>query len=64
MDEVEAMLPYRNATKTFLSIFELQKVFAWQISNGIKKKHKKQEMEMEIEAEGYARKHSLSLYCH
>jgi hypothetical protein len=27
MDVVEALIPYRNATKTFLSIFDLEKIF-------------------------------------
>jgi hypothetical protein len=27
MDVVEALLPYRNATKTFLPIFHLEKIF-------------------------------------
>jgi hypothetical protein len=27
MDVEEALLPYRNATKTFLSIFNLEKIF-------------------------------------
>jgi hypothetical protein len=27
MEVVEALLPYRNATKTFLPIFDLEKIF-------------------------------------
>jgi hypothetical protein len=33
MDAVEALLPYRNATKTFLPIFDLKKNFILQNIN-------------------------------